>query len=75
MIDDWTVAVKEAFMTFSKEIYPSSSLLEVWILFFSFAFFFGSLIQGARALKWSGKINRWMNMRLLFVKVIRMTFV
>lgn len=34
MIDDWAVAVKQAFMTFSKEIHPSSSLLEVWILFF-----------------------------------------
>lgn len=38
MIDDWAVVVKEAFMTFSKEIHPSSSLLEVWILFFFFAF-------------------------------------
>lgn len=51
MIDDWAVAVKQAFMTFSKEIHPSSSLLEVWILFFFLLFF-------ARALKWSGKINR-----------------
>lgn len=37
MIDDWAVAVKQAFMTFSKEIHPSSSLLEVWILFFCFS--------------------------------------
>lgn len=50
MIDDWAVAVKQAFMTFSKEIHPSSSLLEVWILFFFFCFSLREPLNGLEKL-------------------------